>query len=323
MKNLTLRKLVSTLLLLAAPLCASAADYPTGPIRLIVPFAPGGGNDTIARAVGKRMSESMGQQVIIENRAGANGIIGSELVAKSKPDGYTLLMANIGSHGVNPSLYKKLPYDAIRDFVPVSLLGTSPNVLVVHPSLNITTLPQLIAYGKANPGKLSYGSNGAGSSQHLAGALFATSFGLNMIHVPYKGTGPMMSDLVAGQINLSFGNIVAVLPYLKSKNLIPLAVTTPERVRSLPELPTLAETVPGFDAVVWWGIAVAKGTPPEIVTTLNREIRKALDATDTKTQLASAGVEPRGTTPEEFGAMIRSEITKWARVVKETGATAE
>lgn len=322
MKQL-LQSFFCALTMTAAPALSVAADFPSAPIRLIVPFTPGGGNDTIARAVGKKVSESLGTPVIIENRPGANGIIGTELVAKSKPDGYTLLMANIGSHGVNPSLYKRLPYDAIRDFEPVSLLGTSPNVLVVRPSLNIKTLPELIAYAKANPGKLSYGSNGAGSSQHLAGALFASSFGLDMIHVPYKGTGPMMTDLVAGQISLSFGNIIAVLPHLNAKSLVPLAVTTPGRSSMLPDVPALSETVPGFEAVVWWGIVVAKGTPPEIVATLNREIRKALAAPETTTLLAQVGVAPKGSTPEEFSAFIRAEIIKWARIVQTTGASAD
>lgn len=306
-----------------APALSVAADFPNAPIRLIVPFAPGGGNDTIARVVGKKISESLSTPVVIENRPGANGIIASEMVAKSKPDGATLLMANIGSHGVNPSLYKRLSYDAISDFEPVSLLGTSPNVLVVHPSLKVKTLQQLIAYAKANPGKLSYGSNGAGSSQHLAGALFASAFGLDMIHVPYKGTGPMMTDLVGGQISLSFGNIIAVLPQLNAKSLIPLAVTTPGRSAMLPDVPALSEMVPGFEAVVWWGIVVAKGTPPAIVATLNREIRKALAAPDTAMSLGQAGVDPKANSPDEFAAFIRAEITKWAKIVQATGASAD
>ena len=306
-----------------APALSVAADFPNAPIRLIVPFAPGGGNDTIARVVGKKISESLNTPVVIENRPGANGIIASEMVAKSKPDGSTLLMANIGSHGVNPSLYKRLSYDAISDFEPVSLLGTSPNVLVVHPSLKVKTLQQLIAYAKANPGKLSYGSNGAGSSQHLAGALFASAFGLDMIHIPYKGTGPMMTDLVGGQISLSFGNIIAVLPQLNAKSLIPLAVTTPGRSAMLPDVPALSEMVPGFEAVVWWGIVVAKGTPPAIVATLNREIRKALAAPDTAMSLGQAGVDPKANSPDEFAAFIRAEITKWAKIVQATGASAD
>ena len=306
-----------------APALSVAADFPNAPIRLIVPFAPGGGNDTIARVVGKKISESLSTPVVIENRPGANGIIASEMVAKSKPDGSTLLMANIGSHGVNPSLYKRLSYDAISDFEPVSLLGTSPNVLVVHPSLKVKTLQQLIAYAKANPGKLSYGSNGAGSSQHLAGALFASAFGLDMIHIPYKGTGPMMTDLVGGQISLSFGNIIAVLPQLNAKSLIPLAVTTPGRSSMLPDVPALSEMVPGFEAVVWWGIVVAKGTPPAIVATLNREIRKALAAPDAAMSLGQAGVDPKANSPDEFAAFIRAEITKWAKIVQATGASAD
>ena len=196
-------------------------------------------------------------------------------------------------------------------------------MLVVHPSLKVKTLQQLIAYAKANPGKLSYGSNGAGSSQHLAGALFASAFGLDMIHIPYKGTGPMMTDLVGGQISLSFGNIIAVLPQLNAKSLIPLAVTTPGRSAMLPDVPALSEMVPGFEAVVWWGIVVAKGTPPAIVATLNREIRKALAAPDTAMSLGQAGVDPKANSPDEFAAFIRAEITKWAKIVQATGASAD
>ncbi|MFD1840576.1 Bug family tripartite tricarboxylate transporter substrate binding protein [Paracidovorax cattleyae] len=325
MKSL-LKLTVSTLVLAAAAGTAFAqghGSYPDRPIRLVVPYPPGGGNDTVSRAVGQKISEALGQPVIVDNKAGANGLIAGEYVAKAGPDGYTLMMANVGSHGINSSLYKKMPYDAVNDFVPVSLVGTSPNVLVVHPSLKVKSVKELVAYAKAHPGKVTYGSNGAGSSQQLAGAMFANAFGLDMVHVPYRGTGPMMTDLLGGQTSMSFGNIIAVAPYIKSGQLVPLAVSTPKRSVLLPELPTIAESSPGFDATVWWGIVASKGTPAPVADLLSRTIRKALESPEIRAQLASAGAEPRGSTPTEFKGFIQSELKKWGQVVKDTGATAD
>ena len=311
--------------LAACSTCAAEAaerTYPTKPIRLISAYAPGGGNDTMARALAHKLTDAWGQQVIVDNRPGANGLLACEITAKAAPDGYTLLMASISSHGINPALYKKIPYDPIRDFSPISLLGRTANVLVVHPATPAKTLKELIAYAKGKSG-LTYGSNGVGSSQHLAGALFSSTFGLNLVHVPYKGTGPMTNDLLGGQITMSFANMVTALPHVRAKRLVPIAVTALTRAQSLPDVPTVAETVPGFEATSWWGIVAPAATPPAIVGALNAEIVKALAAADMKTFMNGLGAEPQGTTPQEFGAFIRSELVKWARVVKESGARAD
>ena len=298
----------------------AVAGYPSKPIRLIIPFPPGGGNDTMARAIGGKLSEAWGQQVVYDNRPGANGLLACEITAKAAPDGYTLLMANVGSHAINPALYKKIPYDPIRDFAPVSLLGTTANVLVTPPSIPARNLAELITLAKAKPGQLTYGSNGSGSSQHLAGVMFSTAFGVKLVHVPYKGTGPMVTDLLGGQITLSFGNMVAVLPHIKSKRLNPIAVTSLKRAAVLPDIPAVAETLPGFEATSWWSVVSTRGTPPEIVAALNREIRKGLSAENLQDFFSRSGVEPRGTTPEELAAFIRSELVKWGKVVKDSGA---
>ena len=302
---------------------AAEVAYPTKPIRLLVPYAPGGGNDTMARAIGSKLSQAWNQQVIIDNRPGANGLVAGEIAATAAPDGYTLFMANIGSHAINPALYKKIPYDPVKDFVAVSLLGTTANILVVHPSTPVKNLRELISFAKAKPGQLTYGSNGSGSSQHLAGVMFGSTFGLDLIHVPYKGTGPMLNDLLGGQIALSFANMVVALPQVRGKRLVAIAVTSLKRSSALPDVPAIAETSAGFEATSWWGIVATKGTPAAIVTALNREIAKGIAAPDIKTFFASAGVEAAGTTPQEFAAFIQAELVKWAKVVKASGARAD
>lgn len=326
-RRAVMRRLSYLIAAMALPVAftAGAAEraYPTKPIRLIVPYAPGGGNDTMARAIGSKLTAAWSTQVIIDNRPGANGLLAGEIAARAAPDGYTLFMANIASHAINPALYRKIPYDPVKDFAPVSLLGTTANVLVVHPSTPVKNLQELISLAKAKPGQLTYGSNGTGSSQHLAGALFGSTFGLNLVHVPYKGTGPMMNDMLGGQITMSFANMTAALPQVRSKRLVPIAVTSLARASSLPDVPAMAETVPGFEATSWWGVVTTRGTPPGIVDALNREIVKGLDRPDMKTFMAGLGAEPRATTPQEFSAFIRSELTKWAKVVKESGARAD
>jgi tripartite-type tricarboxylate transporter receptor subunit TctC len=304
---------------------ADAAEraYPTKPIRLIVPYAPGGGNDTMARAIGGKLTEAWGQQVIIDNRPGANGLLAGEIAAKAAPDGYTLFMANIGSHAINPALYRNVPYDPVKDFAPVSLLGTTANVLVVHPSTPVKNLQELISLAKTKSGQITYGSNGTGSSQHLAGALFGSTFGLSLVHVPYKGTGPMMNDLLGGQISMSFANMVAAVPQVRSKRLVPLAVTSLKRASALPDVPSVAETAPGFEATSWWGVVATGATPRDVVDALNREIVKGLGAPDMKTFFGGVGAEPRPTTPQEFSAFIKSELAKWGKVVRESGARAD
>ena len=310
--------------LLAVSAAAGGAEraYPTKPIRLISAYAPGGGNDTVARAVAQRLTESFGQQVIVDNRPGANGLVACEITARAAPDGYTLLMASIATHAINPALYAKIPYDPIRDFAPVSLLGTTANVLVVNPATPAKSVKELVAYAKSKPG-LTYGSNGIGSSQHLAGALFGSTFGLNLVHVPYKGTAPMTNDLLAGQIVMSFANSVTAVPHVRNKRLVALAVTSLKRSSTLPEVPTVAETVPGFEATSWWGIVVPAATPQPIVATLNREIVKTLAAAEMKSFMNNLGADPAGNTPAEFAAFMRAELAKWSKVVKESGAKAD
>ena len=300
-----------------------ASDYPMRPIRLIIPFPPGGGNDTMARIIGTKLTETWGQQVIFDNRPGANGLLACEIAARAAPDGYTLLMANVGSHAINPALYSKIPYDPVKDFTPVSLLGTTSNVLVVPPSTPAASVSELVALAKAKPRQLTYGSNGIGSSQHLAGVLFGTSFGLELVHVPYKGTGPVLTDLLGGQIAFSFSNALAVTQYIRANRLRALAVTSLRRSPSLPNVPALAESAPGFEALSWWGIAAPARTPAAIVKTLNDEIVRNLASPGMKEQLERQGVEARGTTPQEFADFIQSEAAKWAKVVKASGARAE
>lgn len=307
----------------ASSVSAAERAYPTKPIRLLVPYAPGGGNDTMARAIGRKLTETWGQQVIIDNRPGANGLLAGEMAAKAPPDGYTLFMANIGSHAINPALYSRIPYDPVNDFAPVSLLGTTTNVLVVHPSTPVKTLKELIAYAKARDGQVTYGSNGSGSSQHLAGALFGSSFELKLVHVPYKGTGPMMNDLVGGQIGMCFANMLAVMPHVRAKRLVPVAVSSLTRSPTLPDVPAVAELAPGFEAMSWWGIVTTRGTPAATVNALNDAIVKGLASADMKAFMANLGADPRPTTPKEFDGFIRSELTKWAKVVKESGARAD
>ena len=318
---------VGWILLAALHAGAFAAEhtrgYPVRPIRLIIPFPPGGGNDTMARAIGTKLTETWGQQVIFDNRPGANGLVACEIAARAAPDGYTLLMANVGSHAINPALYAKIPYDPVKDFTPVSLLGTTSNVLVVAPSTPAASVSELVALAKAKPRQLTYGSNGIGSSQHLAGVMFGISFGIELVHVPYKGTGPVLTDLLGGQIAFSFSNALAVTQYIKANRLRALAVTSLRRSPSLPNVPALAESVPGFEALSWWGIAAPARTPAAIVKTLNDEIVRNLASPAMKEQLERQGVEARGTTPKEFADFIQSEAAKWSKVVKASGARAE
>jgi len=301
----------------------ASSAYPIKPIRLIAPYPPGGGNDTMARAIGAKLTEAWGQQVIIDNRAGANGIVACEIVATAPADGYTLLMANVGTNAINPALYKKLPYDPIKAYAPVSLLGTAPNILVVPAATPAGTVRELVALAKSRPGKLTYGSNGIGSSQHLAGVMFGTAFGIDIVHVPYKGTGPAIIDLISGQISMSFANALAVVQHIKTNRLKAIAVTSLKRSPVLPNVPAIAETVPGFSATSWWGIVAPARTPNGIVAALSEEIARALDTASMKEQLDRQGVEPRSSTPGEFQAFMQSGLVKWAKVVKDSGASAD
>ena len=305
---------------MVAPAGAQGA-YPTKPVRLVVPFPPGGTTDILARAVAQKLSETWGQQVIVDNRPGAGGNIGSELVAKSAPDGYTLLMGTVGTHAINPSLYAKMPYDHVKDFTPVILVAGVPNVLVVNPSLPVNSVSELIAYGKANPNKLNFASSGNGTSIHLSGELFRTMTGVAMTHVPYKGSSPALTDLIAGQVQLMFDNLPSSLQFIKAGKLRALAVTSAERSSALPEVPTLAESgLPGFEASSWFGVLAPAGTPNDIIVKLNTAIAGWLATADAKEKLAAQGAIAAGGAPDAFVRHIAAESNKWAKVVKASGA---
>lgn len=302
---------------------APAADYPQRPIRLIVPFAPGGSNDIMARIVGQKFHESMGQQVVVDNRPGASGIIGTTLAAQAPPDGYTVLMMSL-TLAVNPSLRRKLPYDTAKDLIPVALVASAPLMLVVNPSIPAKSVKELIAHGKANPGKLNFGSGGPGTTPHLAGEMFKTMAGLQMTHVPYKGGGPALTDLVAGQIQLMLENIPSTLPFVKSGRLRGLAVSGLQRSALIPDLPTLDEAgLKGYEIVGWNGLFVPAGTPKAIVARIHQETVKLLAQPDVKQRLATLGAEAVGSSPAEFARFVKAEIAKWARVVKAAGLKPE
>jgi len=300
---------------------AHAQAYPAKPIRVVVPFPPGGATDILARAAGQKLTETLGQPVIIDNRPGAGGNIGSELVAKSGNDGYTLLMGTVGTHAINASLYAKMPYDHVKDFVPIVLVAGVPNVLVVHPSVPANSVQELIAYGRANPGKLNFASSGSGTSIHLAGELFKVMTGVQMTHVPYKGSAPAVSDLLGGQVQLMFDNLPSALPHIKGGKLKALAVTSMARAPALPDIPTVSESgVPGFEASSWFGLLAPAGTPRDVVTRINGEVAKWLASADGKEKLAAVGANAAGGSPEDFAKHIAAETAKWAKVVKESGA---
>ena len=291
---------------------------------MIVPFTPGGSTDIVARVVGQKLGEGLGTQVVIENRAGAGGNIGVELAAKSAPDGYTLVMGHIGTFGVNPSLYKKLPYDPVRDFAPVSLAAIVPNMLVVHPSLPVKSVKELIALSRSRPGQLNYGSSGTGGTPYLCMEYFKMMAKVDIVQIPYKGAGPMVVDLSAGQLSLTITGIPSLMPHLRAHRLKPLAVASAQRQPLFPELPTIAEAaLPGYEATSWYGVLTPAATPKEIIARLNTEMVKAIANPDTAERLAGEGAQPTATTPEQFGAFIKSEIARWALVIKATGVTAE
>jgi tripartite-type tricarboxylate transporter receptor subunit TctC len=300
---------------------ALADEYPSKPIRLVVPFAAAGTTDFLARAIAQKLGSNLGTSVVVDNRPGAGGNIGSDIVAKSEPDGYTLLLGTVGTHAINASLYKKMPYDTVKDFAPVTLVASVPNMVVVHPSVPAKSIKELIALAKAKPGSLSFGSSGSGSSIHLSGELFKSMAGVDMLHVPYKGSGPAVSDLIGGQINMMFDNMPSSLPHVKAGRLRAIAVTSGKRSPAMPDLPTVAEAgVPGYESVAWFGVLAPAGTPPALVKKLNAEIVKVLKSPDVAQRLASQGAEPVFNTPEEFSALIKTEMVKWAKVIKASGA---
>ena len=299
---------------------AYAQAYPAKPIRVVVPYPPGGGTDIVMRAIGPKVSERLGQPVIVDNRGGATGAIGAEMVAHAAPDGYTLLAHTSAGLTIVPNLQKKLAFDPVRDFAPVTLATSSPYMLVVNPKLPAASVAELIALAKKRPGELNYASSGNGSATHLAGLLFCRMAGVSMVHIPYKGSGPAVADLVAGQVLMRFSSIPPSLPHVRSGRLRALAVTGIKRFSLLPDIPAIAETLPGYDVVSWYAVLAPAGTPAAIVRKLNAEIVAALHASDVKALLEADGSEPVGTTPERLGEVLRADIARWGPIVRETGA---
>ena len=312
--------LASALLLLAgalmAPGLAQAQAWPAKQaIRFVVPYPPGGASDVTARVLGAKLGQALGQSVVIDNRPGANGILALETVAKAAPDGYTILMANLGPNGINPGVYSKLPYDAINDFTPITLTTINPLVVLVSPTLPIHNVSELVAYAKAHPGKVTFASAGNGAVNHLAGEMINTMAGIKMVHVPYKGDAPGVPDVISGNVSVMFPTIIGGMPHIKSGKLRAIAVTSIKRSPSLPDVPTLDEAgLHGFDAVSWGGIMGPAGMPPEIVARLNTEFNRYLKQPDVIERLNSLGAEIVGSTPEQFGAYLKAEIGKWGRV---------
>ena len=309
----------ATLLFAAANACAQS--YPSKQLRFVVPFPPGGPADILSRTIGQNLSESWGQQVVIDNRAGAGGNIGAEIVAKAPPDGYTMLMGFVGTHAINSSLYRSMPFDAVKDFEPVALVAMVTIILVVHPSVPVKTVKELIALANAKPGELSFGSPGNGTPQHLAGELFNTMTGVKMVHVPYKGAVPALTDLLGGRLSMIFSSMPPALPHLQSGKLRALGVTSSARSPAAPDVPTIAQSgLKGYEVINWYGVLVPAKTPKEIVGKLNGEVVGIMNLPAVKERLAAQGAETYTSTPEKFAEMIKSETEKWAKVVKFSGA---
>lgn len=315
-----LRGLGLALFGLAAAMNAQAQAWPTkGPIRFVIPYPPGGASDVTARLLGVKLGEALGQTFIIDNKPGANGIIALENVAKAAPDGYTLLMANLGPNAINPGVYSKLPYDPIKDFTPITLTSVVPLVVLVTPSLPIKTMPELIAYAKAHPNKLTYASAGNGAANHLAGEMMKSMAGIQMVHVPYKGDAPGLQDAIAGNVNLIFPTLIGGIPHVKSGALRAIAVTGAKRSSALDTLPTVAESgIPNFEASSWGGVMGPAGMPPEIVNRLNTEIVRILKQPDVTAKMTSMGADVVGSSPQEFANYLRAEIAKWGKVARES-----
>lgn len=323
MKRSSARCRVATLLLTLIAGAAAAQDYPNRAIRMIVTFPPGGGADIVARAIAPSLIEQLGQQVVIDNRPGGSGIIGLELAAKSPPDGHTLVVGITGTLAINPSLFPKLPYDPIRDFAPVSLVAVGPNILVVHPSVPVRSVQELIAFAKQRPGKLSYASSGTGGAPHLAGELFKYMAGVDIVHIPYKGAAPATTDVLGGHVPMMFAGMGAAMPHIESGKLRPMGVAGPRRSSRLPAVPAIAEFLPGYSAETWFGVLAPRGTVPAIVGRLNTAIKTAASRRDVKEQLQSGGYEVLLNTPAEFADYIALEVKKWAKVIKSAGIKAD
>jgi tripartite-type tricarboxylate transporter receptor subunit TctC len=319
--NRSLARLAAAFAAMAATSLALAQPYPTRSIKMIVPFPPAGSTDISARAVAGKLGERLGQAVIIENKPGAGGNIGTDVAAKAPPDGYTIIVGTVGTHAINSSLYSKMPYDNIRDFAPVVLLSTTPNVLVMSPSFPANSVADVIRLAKSKPGELNFASSGAGTSIHLSGEMFKSMAGLDMTHIPYKGSAPMLIDLMSGQVNMAFDNLSASMVHIKAGKLKALATTGATRSAALPDLPTVSEAgLPGYESTSWNAVFAPAGTPREVIDKLNREINAILQSPETRKYFSEQGAEAGGGTPEQLGALVRSETVKWSKVVKDSGA---
>lgn len=303
---------------------APAQTYPNRPIRAVVPVSPGGGTDTVGRLVAAKLSEGLGQPIVVDNRGGGGGVVGTDLVAKAAADGYTLLVGSITTNAVNPALYKKLPYDHIRDLAPLSLIGTVPNTLVVHTSVPARSVKEFIAYAKANPGKLSYGSSGIGSAPHLSMELMKSMAGINLLHVPYKGAGAALTDVLGGQLQALCSSLAGLLPHIKSGRVRALGMTTRTRNAQLPDVPTLAEDgIPGYEVTIWYALFAPARIPQAVLNRLNRETVKALNSADLKERLTLQGLDVASSTPEELMTLVKTETVKWAKVVRDSAVQLE
>ncbi len=326
------RRLVLATALLAAgaalPAAAQQAAWPTKPVRMVVPFAPGGTTDILARAMAVELTKAFGQPFVVDNRAGAGGNIGADIVAKAAPDGYTILMGTVGTHAINKWLYEKMPFDPVKDFAPISLVAGVPNVMVVNAekarAQKIASVKDFIAYAKANPGKLNMASSGNGTSIHMAGELFKTMTGAYMVHFPYRGSGPALMDMVGGNMDVMFDNLPSAMQQIKAGKLTALAVTSAQRSAALPDVPTVEQAggpaLKGFEASSWFGLLAPAGTPPEVVNRIQQEVAKAIKTQDVSDKLLAQGAIPSGNTPQQFAAFIDAELKKWAPVVKASGA---
>jgi tripartite-type tricarboxylate transporter receptor subunit TctC len=318
----TLPQILLAFLLACVSLAAGAQNYPAKPVHLVVPYPAGGYYDLLARVIGAKLGEHWGQPVVVGNRVGANGMVGTDFVAKSAPDGYTILMGGIGPFGISPSLYPNMTYDPVRDFAPVIHVASAPNVLVVHPSVEARSVKDLIALARSNPGKLTFSSAGSGSSQHLSAEMFGTMVGVKMTHVPYKGSAPAVTATLGGQVALLFGTMADVVAHVRADKLRALAVTSARRIPALPEVPTLEESgVPGYEATAWFGVFAPAAVPRDIVAKLNQDIGRILRMPDVLERISQQGsAEIIGGSPDRYGAFVRSEIEKWRKVVRESGA---
>jgi tripartite-type tricarboxylate transporter receptor subunit TctC len=315
-----LRAVLTAIALAACPLAASAQAWPAKPMRIVVPFPPGGGTDIGTRILAQKLQEAWGQAVVIENKPGAAGIVGTELTAKSAPDGYTFMMGNIGTHAINVSLYKQLSYDPVRDFAPVSMVADLPLLLLVHPSVPAKSVQELIALAKSQPGKLNFSSSGAGGSMHVAAELFKSMAGVDIVHIPYKGGAPAVADLISGQVPMSFATVLETIQFVKAGKVRALAVTNNRRSIALPDLPTISESgLPGYQSISWLALFAPAGTPKDIVNKASMETVRILKLPDVRERLLAQGAEPIGSTPEQLAAILAQDIAKYARVIRESG----